>query len=438
MGGLGASLAFLLALIASCGDAFLAPYAAVSSPDHKSLQEHGAVSLGNHGVQRNGLSAVFRLRGCFARALAGESWTSRDRTRSWPCIGSLAQRTQRRRLRAFIELLATGVRDPGAPVVEAPCDTPSQVLLLVRAALDHVGGVYGEALTTRASIMAPCPPSWLGEDGDWLLALDSDTLARAQRHGLRTVIRDDATAPPRLRKLAHFIDSIEARLLPPPDTSPEAAATLARRTHTAQEDAATWEQNYEALLVYFESRRRLLPAGGARAPASRHKGSQPPPKGVPLRAWVDEQRWLYKQGLLDDGRAKRLLESGLQLRKRATRQDPPASRAPDVARLRLLGPEGIKEAKVQQVAAVVAAVRQRLAHAPERVVDLGCGVGHLTRALACAFGVEALGLDRDAAVLDTARSSSSLPSPSPAAVLSPPRHPFHFIYPLDTSCEYSF
>ena len=98
MRGWGTSLAYLLALIASCGDAFLAPYAAVSSPDHKSLQEHGAVSLGNHGVQRNGLPAVFRLRGCFARALAGESWTSRDRTRSWPCIGSLVQRTQRRRL----------------------------------------------------------------------------------------------------------------------------------------------------------------------------------------------------------------------------------------------------------------------------------------------------------------------------------------------------
>ena len=323
-------------------------------------------------------------------------------------------------MHAFIELLATGVRDPGAPVVEAPCDTPSQVLLLVRAALDHVGGVYGEALTTRASIMAPCPPSWLGEDGDWLLALDSDTLARAQRHGLRTVIREDATAPPRLRKLAHFIDSIEARLLPPPDTSPEAAATLARRTHTAQEDAATWEQNYEALLAYFESRRRLLAAGGARAPASRHKGSQPPPKGVALRVWVDEQRRLYKQGLLDGGRAKRLLASGLQLRKRATRQDPAASRAPDVARLGLLGSEGIKEAKVRQVAAVVAAVRQRLARAPERVVDLGCGVGHLTRALGCAFGVEALGLDRDAAVLDTARSL-----PPPPAVLSSPRHLEH-------------
>ena len=51
--------------------------------------------------------------------------------------------------------------------------------------------------------------------------------------------------------------------------------------------------------------------------------------------------------------------------------------------------------KAGQVAALVALARERGGPPPTRVVDVGAGRGHLTRALARALGVPALGLERE-------------------------------------------
>lgn len=59
-----------------------------------------------------------------------------------------------------------------------------------------------------------------------------------------------------------------------------------------------------------------------------------------------------------------------------------------------------KSAQVQALAELAAAAFPR----PGRIVDVGAGHGHLTRALAEALGAPALGLDRDAARVETARS----------------------------------
>lgn len=59
--------------------------------------------------------------------------------------------------------------------------------------------------------------------------------------------------------------------------------------------------------------------------------------------------------------------------------------------------------KRQQVSAFAAGVAQRFAQIT-RVVDVGAGHGHLTRHLADALGVEALGLERNPALVDTARA----------------------------------
>lgn len=63
----------------------------------------------------------------------------------------------------------------------------------------------------------------------------------------------------------------------------------------------------------------------------------------------------------------------------------------------------IKSRKQAQLAAFAAAIVPRFPTV-QRVVDLGAGHGHLTRHLAAALGVEALGLERDPAFVDAARA----------------------------------
>jgi SAM-dependent methyltransferase len=64
---------------------------------------------------------------------------------------------------------------------------------------------------------------------------------------------------------------------------------------------------------------------------------------------------------------------------------------------------GASRRKSGQVAALVALCRER-GFAPHRVVDVGSGAGHLTRALARALGVEAVGLERDGERVERARA----------------------------------
>lgn len=67
---------------------------------------------------------------------------------------------------------------------------------------------------------------------------------------------------------------------------------------------------------------------------------------------------------------------------------------------------GAPRRKSGQVAALVELCRER-GFAPRRVVDVGSGAGHLTRALAKALAVEAVGLERDAGRVERARARSA-------------------------------
>ncbi len=67
---------------------------------------------------------------------------------------------------------------------------------------------------------------------------------------------------------------------------------------------------------------------------------------------------------------------------------------------------GASQRKSGQVASLVALCRAR-GFTPRRVVEVGAGAGHLTRALARALQVEAVGLERDAERVGRARSLSS-------------------------------
>ena len=61
--------------------------------------------------------------------------------------------------------------------------------------------------------------------------------------------------------------------------------------------------------------------------------------------------------------------------------------------------------KAKQVGALIDAVAARLdLRAVHRVVDVGCGKGHLTEQLRVVLGVPVLGLDIDAALIETART----------------------------------
>lgn len=74
-----------------------------------------------------------------------------------------------------------------------------------------------------------------------------------------------------------------------------------------------WETNFERLVEHFNITRASLPANFMDTPLQKRKGTTPPPKGTPLRAWVDTQRQLYRHGELDVKRQQRLQDTGLQL-----------------------------------------------------------------------------------------------------------------------------
>lgn len=115
-------------------------------------------------------------------------------------------------------------------------------------------------------------------------------------------------------------------------------------------------------------------------------------------AWCVERCWDAFLGGLDDAALERCERGDLEgapADLRALARE--ASRAPDVAPLPLLGASPRKRA---QVAALVELCRGR---APARVVDVGAGRGHLTRALAAALGVPAVGLEREATRVERAR-----------------------------------
>jgi len=76
---------------------------------------------------------------------------------------------------------------------------------------------------------------------------------------------------------------------------------------------AVWESNFEQLIAYYNKTRATLPLNWEEAASQRRAGTAPPPKGTPLRSWVDKQRQLYRHGELDIKRQQRLQETGLQL-----------------------------------------------------------------------------------------------------------------------------
>jgi len=74
-----------------------------------------------------------------------------------------------------------------------------------------------------------------------------------------------------------------------------------------------WEANFQLLLGHFNVTRSPLPSSWMDQTVHRRKGTAPPPKGTQLRAWVDNQRQLYRHGELDVKRQQRLQDTGLQL-----------------------------------------------------------------------------------------------------------------------------
>ena len=75
---------------------------------------------------------------------------------------------------------------------------------------------------------------------------------------------------------------------------------------------------------------------------------------------------------------------------------------PPPAAIEPLETQAVPQRKRTQVARLVAQVRQRFA-TPSRIVDLGAGHGHLTRALAHALDVTAVGVDNDERRVSRAR-----------------------------------
>lgn len=136
------------------------------------------------------------------------------------------------------------------------------------------------------------------------------------------------------------------------------------------------------------------------------------PAEAPPR-WVIERGWLDFLRGLDDAALTYCEADGLSAH--AARLGAPGDltdlvRAADaVCRLAPLGPPGhgspshrIKPRKRRQLSAFAGALLSREL-AAGRVVDVGAGHGHLTRHLAEALRVEAVGLERDEARLQTAR-----------------------------------
>jgi SAM-dependent methyltransferase len=136
-------------------------------------------------------------------------------------------------------------------------------------------------------------------------------------------------------------------------------------------------------------------------------GAEPP-------SWVVARSWVPFLSHLSDADLARCEADGLAMH--AAALGAPADLVHLAAEVqavcalrRLAGPGGqapthrVTERKRQQVAAFAAAVAPRAASAA-RVVDVGAGHGHLTRHLAEALQIEALGLERDPALVATARA----------------------------------
>lgn len=133
-----------------------------------------------------------------------------------------------------------------------------------------------------------------------------------------------------------------------------------------------------------------------------------PPRWAAQRGWVD---WLVD---LDDAALRRCERDGLAAHARALGAPSSlcahAERAAQIATLPSIATPtaNLRRARVsarkrRQVAAFAALVAARRAGVA-RIVDFGAGHGHLTRHLAEALGVEGVGVERDGALVDTARA----------------------------------
>lgn len=130
--------------------------------------------------------------------------------------------------------------------------------------------------------------------------------------------------------------------------------------------------------------------------------SATPPAWCVDRGWEDYLRGLDEATVeqAEDRGPEHVLDGPPSLRELA-------ARVRELSRLERAAPaqalaevRGAGARKRQQIAALAAlAPRGR-----RRIVDLGAGRGHLTRELAATLGVPALGLERDARVVDTARA----------------------------------
>lgn len=137
------------------------------------------------------------------------------------------------------------------------------------------------------------------------------------------------------------------------------------------------------------------------------------PAAVPP-SWATRRGWAGWLAALDEASLQACEEDGLAAH--AERLGAPASlsalaaRCADVAALPRLvsggdapATPGVSARKRQQVAAFAALITTRLPQGA-RIVDCGAGHGHLTRHLAEALGVEGLGVEREQALVDTARA----------------------------------
>jgi SAM-dependent methyltransferase len=229
------------------------------------------------------------------------------------------------------------------------------------------------------------------------------------------VLRDDPAAPNSLRSLARSLDAIEGHLLSPPsDSARDEVQTETRLFEKGVETGTLWDRRCQQLERYYDEIRGELPSEWDSSPHLHRKATQPPPKGTVLRDWVDEQRQLFAQGRLDSARVERLLSTGIQLVKRnQRRRDADAVFPPAFTFTSAPSPSSMKETKARQVSALAGAAQQHF-DACRRVVDVGCGRGHLTRWLSQKLGVRALGLDRDASLVMTAKRLSKTVGQLPA------------------------
>jgi len=287
---------------------------------------------------------------------------------------------------------------------------PSVLLRRVHGVLEELGGAAGPALRDRAGAVAPAVPEWIAREewGGYLIGLEDATLEKAEAEGLRAVLRDDPAAPDSLRTVARSLDAIEEHLLSPPSDSTRSQVHAETQL---SEQRKIWDSRCRQLERYYKQMRGALPSNWTSSPHLHRKATQPPPKGTVLREWVDEQRHLFAQGQLSAHRAERLLCTGLQLAKRNHRR-----RGASAASTPMLAPTDgaaqsppfMKDTKARQVSALAGAAQEYFDGTCMRVVDVGCGRGHLTRWLSQKLGVRALGLERDASLVVTATGLSKV------------------------------